>query len=285
MYKHTKAFLVLFILISSLSCNHIEFEDYESEIVVDGWIEQGQPARVLLSKSAPYFGDIDSLTLRNYALTYAKVILNDGQNEEILTLTPNSSFFPPYMYVSTEIIGEVGKSYQLTIEAEHKTVTANTTIPDPIALTDAYMHKKNHSDTLGVITIEFTDPIEKENFYMAFIKNENDNSPFQSSFSPPFQDKYFNGQNIKFDLQKGMNNALSLSNYNDAFFNINDTITVKFCSIDSISFLFWLTFKKEIINTTNPFAATNSSVKSNITNGLGIWCGYGASYYTVYPDK
>jgi hypothetical protein len=284
MYKHIKAIWVLLVLILSWSCNNIDFENYESEIVVDGWIEQGQPARVLLTKSAPYFGEIDSLTLRNYALTHARVKLNDGQKEEILTLTPNTSFFPPYMYVSTEIIGEVGKSYQLTIEADHKTVTANTTIPEPIALTNAYMQKNDNSDSLGVITIEFSDPVEKENFYMAFIKYENDNSRFESSFAP-FHDELFNGQDIKFDLQKGFNNASSTSSYDGAFFNINDTIIVKFCTIDSNSFLFWLSFQKEIMNTTNPFAATNSSVKSNITNGLGIWCGYGVNYVTVYPDE
>lgn len=271
----------LFVLLVMWGCNDIDIDNYESKVVVDGWIEPGLPAKVLLTKSAPYFGEIDSVIIRNYALTHAKVKLNNGNDEEVLTLRSNHGFFPPYIYVSTNMIGEVGKKYHLTIEVDGATITASTTIPEPLKLENAYMKLNDDSDSLGIVTVEFSDPGEKENYYMFFTKDENVKSRFMRVFSPPVSDEFFSGQQISFNLQKGSNNQLS--NYDNLFYNVNDTITIKFCTIDYESYQFWVSFQKELINTTNPFAATTSMVKSNVVNGLGVWCGYGSYYYTVYP--
>ena len=57
-------------------------------------------------------------------------------------------------------------------------------------------------------------------------------------------------------------------------FNVKDTVNIKFCSIDKETYDFWETFQKELFNAGNPLAASNSKIKSNINNGLGVWGGY-----------
>lgn len=262
-----------------VACSDPNFEDYTSKLVVDGWIEQGKFAQVLLTKSTPYFGEIDSVILRKYSVTHAKVTLNNGTDEEILTLKPNHDFFPPYVYASTKIIGEVGKTYTLTIESEGQKITASTTIPKPVNLTDIWMEKNEDFDTLYSVVIQFNDEINVENYYQVFTRIGNEGR-YTPTFSPNFEDKYFDGQEVKYSILKGGFNIDSKNE--ELYFRKDDTVSVRFCTVDRDSYLFWITFNKELANTANPFAATNSQVKTNIENGLGVWCGYGAVYYSVF---
>ena len=79
----------IFLIICSaifFSCENsidIEIPQVESTLVVEGWIEQGKGANILLSMSAPFFTQIDSSTLRQFAVTTAKVTIFSGNETEI----------------------------------------------------------------------------------------------------------------------------------------------------------------------------------------------------------
>ena len=254
-------------------------DDYESEIVIDGWIEQGKFCQVLLTLSAPYFSEIDSISLRDYALTRAKVTLNNGEKNEVLTLKPNSDYFPPYLYISTSIKGEVGLTYTLTVEYAGKTSYAVTTIPEPVKLDSTWFALDKEQDSLGFIWVKFTDSVTTKNYYRTLTQIRNVDSRYIPTYFPNFNDEYFNGQKIEVSLYKG--NKSSIDNKDEFHYTLGDTILLKFCSVDKPSYDFWYTFQKELLNTGNPFASTNARVKSNVTNGLGVWCGYGSSYYQI----
>lgn len=63
-------------------------------------------------------------------------------------------------------------------------------------------------------------------------------------------------------------------------FRKGDTIILKFCSINKQTFDFWNSYQGKVLNIT-AFASSPNQLKSNITGGIGIWGGYGASYYRV----
>ena len=63
-------------------------------------------------------------------------------------------------------------------------------------------------------------------------------------------------------------------------FKLGDTIIVRVCSIDEAHYNFWRTIEQEEFSGGNPFGSP-IPIESNIKNGLGVWGGYGASYYTV----
>lgn len=273
-------FLIIIQLLFFTSCTEPTFEvdSYKSEIVIDGWIEQGKFCQVLLTLSAPYFSDVDSASLRDYALTTAKVTISDGENFEVLTLKPNSDYFPPYLYIGTEMKGEIGKKYTLTVESGGKKAFASTTIPEPVKLDSTWFALEKDQDSLGFIWIKFTDDATTKNYYRTLTQIQNVDSKYIPNHFPNFNDDYFNGQDIEFSLLKGNS---SIEREDDFYYSLGDTIMLKFTTIDILSFNFWYSFQKEIINTGNPFASTNARVKTNVTNGLGVWCGYGSTYYKI----
>lgn len=257
----------------------VETANYNSEVVVDGWIEPGKYCQVLLTLSAPYFADIDSVSLRNYALTKAKVTVSNGAHSEILTLKPNEAYFPPYLYISTKIKGEVGKNYDITVEYGGRTTYATTTIPEPVKLDSAWFALDEESDSLGFVWLKFMDDATKKNYYRTLTQIKNVDNKYIPNYFPNFNDEFFNGQRIEVSLYKG--NSNSIDKIDDFHYKIGDTISLKFCTVDKASFVFWNSFQKEILNTGNPFASTNARVTSNVSNGLGVWCGYGSSYYRI----
>ncbi len=269
------------ILVILGSCIEPDFvvDDYQSQIVVDGWIEQGKFPQVLLTLSAPYFSEIDSVSLRNYSLTRAKVTISDGEITEVLTLKPNDAYFPPYMYVGTSLKGAIGKSYTLTVEYAGITAVATTTIPEPVKIDSLWFARDEGKDSMGFIWIQFTDKPQQKNYYRTLTQIKNSDSKYIPNYFPNWNDDYFDGQKVKISLFRG--NKASTDKTDQIYYLVGDTISLKFTAIDKASYDFWSSFQKEIVNTGNPFASTNARVKSNIINGLGIWCGYGSSYYQV----
>ena len=93
-------------------------------------------------------------------------------------------------------------------------------------------------------------------------------------------DIYFSGEEFGFTLSRGPESILS--SYGNEYFQLGDTVSIKFCTIDKEHYDFWSAFQDEVYNSGNPFAASVSPIKSNVLgSGLGIWGGYGVEYYTL----
>ena len=219
-------YIILLFLFNSISfsgCVDSDFEvdNYNSEVVIDGWIEQGRYCQVLLTLSVPYFSDIDSTSLRDYALTTAKVTLSDGENTEVLTLKPNDAYFPPYLYISTDIKGEVGKTYSITVEHRGKISQAFTTIPEPVKLDSTWFALDENEDSLGFIWIKFTDDKDSKDYYRTLTQIKNIDNKYIPNYLPNFNDLYFNGQKIEISLYKG--NKTSLNNEDEFYYRSRRT--------------------------------------------------------------
>lgn len=272
-----KRYFFLFVTVLLLNtCKKDDFEtpNYNQKIVVDGWIEQGKPARVFLTLSTPFFSDVDSATLRKLVLTRAKVTVIDGTREEVLTLTTNFDYFPPYVYESTSLTGKIGHTYKLKVEYNGKTVTSTTQIPEPQLLQNISFKRASEIDTAGYIMIKFTDKPGVDNYYRVMTHTGNKNDKFVPVFLPNLDGTLVDGQSITLSI-------LGEKDRDPLYFNENDTVFLKLCTIDQSVFTFWNSIYNELINTQNPFAATNSHVISNVDGGLGVWAGYGVSTYRI----
>ena len=258
----------------------INIPDPDDKIVIDGWIENGQYAKVLLTANMPYFSSLDSSSIRNLVLTRAKVTLSEGDRSEILMLRRNDDYFPPYIFEGNEIKGDTGKTYTITAEYGGKKAFATTTIPGIIRLDTLCFLKKENSDSLATIYVEFTDPPETRNYYRVLTRISGKDTRFLSSMIMGISDTFFSGQKFGFSLLRGQKSYLSSAK--NEYFSLGDTVGIKFCTIDKAHYEFWNTFQDEVLNTGNPFASSLSIIKSNIQgDGLGIWGGYGVSYYTL----
>lgn len=279
--------LLIIIFLTFTFCNKLpefDIQDPDDMIVIDGWIENGQYAKVLLTSNAPYFSSLDSASLRELVLTRASVTLSDGERSEYLTLRRNDDYFPPFIYEGNEIKGETGKTYTVTASYGGRSATAETTIPSPVRLDTIYFELKDDSDSLGTIYIEFQDPPLTKNYYRILSQVEGKDRRFYSSMLMALSDELFGGQEFGFSIFRGRETYLSAGK--SEYFSLGDTVNIKFCSIDKAHYEFWNSFQDEILNTGNPFASSLSVIKSNIRgDGLGVWGGYGVSYYSIIIKK
>ncbi len=259
----------------------IDLPQPDSKIVVEGWVEHDGYPNVILTRSAPYFSSIDSASLRDYVVTRAKVTVISGDQYEVLTLKPNDAYFPPYVYFGSELRGEVHGTYHLKVEFDdsENNVFATTSIPALTEPDSVWFQLEPGSDSLGRIWIKLSDNPHENNYYRLLTRSKGKDKRYVASFKSAFSDKLFNGESIVQGFGRGLSDLLDFTQ--DNLFRLGDTISVKFCSLDKEHYEFWNTYQNEILLSANPFSASNARVKSNIENGLGVWGGYAASYYTI----
>ncbi len=257
----------------------IEIPVHDNILVTEAWIEQGKPANVLLSLSAPYFASIDTSNIRDFAVTKAKVSVMTDSLAEIMVLKPNYKLFPPYYYFSTETYGETEKEYVLEIVYNGGLYKATTSIPRVLKPDSIWHEQTNTTDTAAAIYIRIKDEPDKENFFRVFYKRLDKDKGFETSHNSVFSDQLFADGAYTYKLTRNDGEILNIDK--DIYFHKGDMVVIKFCSIDKKHFEFWNSLQSNKLNASNPFSASNRTIKSNISGGIGIWGGYAAWYDTV----
>jgi Domain of unknown function (DUF4249) len=276
------------------------------EIVVEGYIEAGEeglPPYVLLTRSLPYFSEINLEKLDSLYVHDAFITVSDDEKSVTLTeicwndLSPveqelvkqiladlgvggleNVAFnFCVYVDLDFSMIGEIGKRYDLKIEVEGQTLTASTTIPEHVPLEYVKFQRPPGTapDSLMELITFIKDPPNQANFYRYFTAVNSE--PLLAPFSSVFHDQIFDGQDFEFPLSKAepLNEHVDHSAY--GYFTLGDTVTLKWTTIDQEHFDFWNTLEFNRINQ-GPFSSY-TKVDFNIVGGIGIWGGYSSSYY------
>jgi hypothetical protein len=265
------------------SCNNypeIDLPEPEPKIVVDGWIESGDQAKVFLTSNAPYLSPIDSSSLRDLVLSRARVSLDDGESSETLILRKDERYFPPYYYEGNLIFGRPGRTYTINAEFGGKSIIAETTIPESVSIDTSYFELLEGEDSVGYIVLEFTDPPEEKNYYRIFTRRDGLDDRYIPSLVIAINDQHFSGEKLSFSLYRASKSYLTTER--DNYFRLGETIGVKLLTMDRASYEFWSSYQDEVLNSTNPFASSLSEVRSNIRgDGLGVWCGYGISTDTI----
>jgi len=285
---------LIILLITLTSCSkEVEIEQpvYESKVAVDGWIEDGDYANVILTRSSPFLTDYDSASIRNTFLNYAKVSLIAGNGEsEVLTLFRKDEFFPPFIYKSTRLKGQIGESYQLKIEVSGETITATTSIPAPPVINRIQMIPT--SDTTVTIDAIIDDPLDLENFYYTEIKTQSFDTRFHPSARPLFTDKGFNGQTTTISVgRSNQPDPLSIHdidlkrNLPRREFAITDTVFVKISCLDKNAFQVLNEINLDHLSSDNPFSFVEKKTTTNIEGGIGRWTGQASVTWMVFKTQ
>lgn len=259
----------------------VALPDYDTKLVVEGWIEQGKGPVVILSRSAGYFDQIDSTSIRKLIVTTAKVTVSSGEEEEVLTLVKDSDIFPYYIYQGNSLKGESGKSYKLTVESAGKTYTAETSVPTAASLDSIWFELLPGEDSLGYLWASLQDDVSERNYYRLFTKRKHLDKKYVPVYLSTITDQYFEGERVDFSLLRGAENLADVKD--DLYFSVGDTVSIRLCTMPRAHYDFWRTVEQEMYTGANPFVSTGNDIISNIEGeggALGIWGGYGASYYT-----
>ena len=101
---HKLAILPAILLTTALLCGcdpkwDIDYDvQSRQDIVVEGWIENGGFAQVMLSRTIGLEEQFDSLSVIDSAIRWAKVTVSDGEQTEVLTGRLDRDQIPPFIY-------------------------------------------------------------------------------------------------------------------------------------------------------------------------------------------
>ena len=287
---------ILFFLASCEEDIQLDVAEGAKKIVIEGSIENGQVAEVIITRNSPLFSAVD---LSNIVVFNAQAYVSNGLITDTLKLDTLLTTSNPFVYRGKNITGLAGQVYYLTVVVDGKTYTAQTTIPTPIALDSVWWEKQLPEDTLGYAWANLSEPAGTGNAYRWFAKlptkvivsNGNIallNRRYVAPFGATFDDKFIDGKKFKFAYNKPLDPTESAfdspdDNAYDGYYTNKDTIYIKFCSIDYATSKFYSTYEQALQSNGNPFASPVTII-GNINGGaLGVWAGYGATYDTILP--
>jgi hypothetical protein len=287
-----KTYLRIFVLLASAiffftSCEKeitIKLPQEPKKLVVEGWIENGKPPKVILTKSSGYFDPIDSSALYGSIVTNAIVTVFDGITTEQLTASIDLNFFPPFYYKGSTIIGEIGKTYTLSIDVDGQNYTATTTIPETVKWDILWFELNPDNDSIGNVYGSATDDGNVYNYYRAYTKILHFDNDFVPIFGSVWDDKFFSGQTLTAQLYHGVSSNIIAPNPDKSRgigYKLGDTVITRLSTMNYESYKFWEAAESEIYSGGNPFSSS-TTVPTTISNGaLGCWTGYGSTYDTI----
>ena len=258
-----------------LSCEDDYLPKDQDVIIVEGWIDAGGFPVVILTRSLPVRLRDDAVQLDNlsdYVVKLAKVTVSDGVNSEILTGQKDSRYVPGYVYSSSYIRGEAGKTYTLTVETGGKKVMAETTIPLNPPTVDSVVCRHVTSDaSMCEVTAYVRHNSGGDEYFKSFYQEGTGQVQFLSSFlgvvDGSLTDSLFTMPIIK-----------GVSDYNksdDSRYFANDTLVrLKISTMDDISYEIWRSYEDNNRFRSMFMSSSVRDVATNIQGGRGYWCGF-----------
>lgn len=297
-YKTPFYILLSFAFIFIVGCEKeidVDFPAGETVVVIEGYVENGQPPYVLLTRGIPFLSSLSPSEFSKYFINGADVRISDGTDSaKLIPYTEPKSGIVVYsldtsaLVSSLKLIGKVGKTYTLSVTAEGRSFSATTSILAPIKLDSVWVEPKPTDSNLVQLMCRLSDPAAQTNYYRGLTKRNSD-PIYDTGFRSVYSDIIVNGKSFDFSLDRGKtdfanNDTADFDKY--GFFERGDTIYVKWCSIDKTQYDFWQTFDSQSGSLANPFSAP-LKIKTNIKGKscTGVFASYGAAYDTLIVKK
>lgn len=299
--------ITLLILLSSFlnACSKevkIDMPGFEEQFVIDGSIETGSPAIIFLSNTRDIYAPTDINSYLSGFISGATVIVSNGTiTDTLIEICTNN--LPPELdsiaaeyfgvpieqlvdlnlcgYVSTGIIGEVGKTYTLKVIHSNKTYTSSTKIENPKVLDNLFWKEQANLPGYGFSWAKITDSPIMGDAYRWEVKNLSDVS-FSKPFQPFTDDRFYNGLTFEFSVENPMSfRDSTIEDQYRGYYKLGDTIVVKFSKLGKKEYQFFEKKYNQIYSGGNPFA-TPTNIPTNIEGGaLGIWAGFSPWFDTL----
>lgn len=269
------------LLLLCVACQE-DFEENREEIVVEGWIESGGAPVVLLTKTITITTEDETDEDGSLVLPWGKVTVSDGTETVVLTGGKDTKerYFPPYIYTTSRMLGEAGRTYYLTVEYGDRTLTAQTTIPMPDSLEALVVSPCAEVDSMYQITAYYDDNPLTKDYYLFFSRIFNKESRYYPSFLGTIDDERLGKHNCQV-VQAGMHLLTSEEHKYRPYYNVTDSVQIKFAKIDSVTYSIHKAYNEMLALSSNIVFASDISMPTNIQGGLGFWCGYAVTKYDI----
>jgi len=255
--------------------------EYLPEIAVEGWIESGETANVIITKTASFSHELDTTWLLNHVIHSAKVSVSDGETAELLTLGTNTNHLPPYVYYGSKIIGKAGKTYSLKVEYDNRIIEAETTIPEPVALDDCWFVRDESQPSIGYVNIRFKNLSDQ--YYQVATMVSGDETVYTPCLYGNFPASNHNfGETVEIRINRGPYLSATDGGVKiGTWYQTGKVIYLKFRTQNRESYDFWTSWQNEVLNAQNPIFPAHTDLKSNVRGGTGCWCGFGVTNHMI----
>lgn len=233
----------------------VQLPDYENEMVVEMYLEEGKPLRCLLSESLRYTD-----TAIGRALNHATVVVSDGITSDTLENKLNKDTVTGrwYNYYHPRIVPvNNNKTYTLKItDISNRILTGSTGFSQKVITIDSIDTRPSTSNVDSFsVGVSFQDPPLTKNFYRFVVTqklNNFHNDPTDFSLS----DISFNGKTFSF--------------FSDAGFARNDTVTIRVYALLKEHYDYIQSTDDARSSNFNPFSQPGR-IKSSVSGGIGIF--------------
>lgn len=286
MNKYLIFILALIFLSSCEKEMKIQLPDAEEKIVVEGSIENNAPPFVQLSKTVGFFSKIDTSVFMGAFISGAKVTVSTDDKSIVLKeySVGNGDFKVIFYTIDTtdfaalSFIGEVGKTYHLSIWVDGKEYTSSTSIPELNYGLDSFWVEMpsdralEEDSTFRLVKGKYKNPNGQKNKLR--LSNAINGGNFYYPYFSVYDDELVSDAPASIDIMPGWNKFDTLDFTSFRYFRLNDTIDIRVSAIDDITYEFYKTLEYSYGTVGNPFAAP-MIVSSNIEGGaLGVWAGF-----------
>ena len=278
MYKQLIIYGLLALLIFTGCEEHIR--SGREEVVVEGWIESGSAPIVILSKTFSVTTEENIDEDETIVLPWGKVVVSDGTQSVVLTGDYDDRYFPPYIYSSSRMRGEPGRTYYLSVEYGDRILTAQTTIPEIDSLEARAVTPCADADSMYQITAYYDDNPEVKDYYLFLTRIFNKETRYYPSLLGVADDRQLGLHNQQI-VQPGIHMLNSGGKEYTPYYHENDSVLIKFAKIDETTYAIHKAYNEMVSMSSNPVFASDVSMPSNIQGGLGYWCGYAVTKYKV----
>ncbi len=261
--------------ISDLDLNVPEGDD---QIIVEGWIEQGGYAHVLVSHTKPYNSTAGLADLLDLIVTDAQVTVKCGDAAEKLLLVEDTMYAIVPVYRGFSIRGEPGRIYTLEVKVGDRLFTSTDTLPGPIGPDSVWFLPETAGDSLGFIHIRLEDPPRQGNYYRFFAKRLGIDLDYNGLSGALLDDHFFNGETIHFMLVRTGPTNTGADKY---FFRKGQRVVVKTCTVTHGYYKFLSSVTNELGSTLSPLNFQAPATTTFTGGALGGWGCYSVSRDTI----
>jgi hypothetical protein len=278
--------LIAFLATLMLSCEDRFLPEDKDIIVVEGWIEADGFPVVIVTRSLPVRLRDDGIKLdqlSDYVEKWAKVTVSDGVNSVVLTGGKDKTYVPGYVYTSSYIQGEAGKTYTLTVETRGKTVQAVTTIPQYPPTVDSVVCRQLPSDTsMCEVTAYVHHNAGRQEFFKSFYQEGAEANQYLSSFLGVV-DGGLTDSVFTMPIIKGVSDFDKFDV--DRYFTSDTLVQLKISMMDDVSYEIWRSYEDNNRFRSMFMSSSVREVATNIENGQGYWCGFNSFklYFKAVP--
>jgi hypothetical protein len=267
MYKKL-FFLTIITLIGLTACDleqevNIDLGPYESQLVVECYLQAGKPFTLLLTQSAAFFDPFPSLDdqfLSELLVDSATVVISHKGTDYVL----NNELFVDFEdqkifnYWNSELVPEDFESpFELSITSkEGDEIRATTRLLPVVPIDSIVVEFSEERDTLARVLTYFTDNADTENFYRRMLNESSLDSLPAQDFTT--DDRLYDGPVV---FGTGFN------------YVVGDTLFNTIFHIDNDYYNFLESTNGAINANFNPFGQPSPIISNLEGDGIGIFTG------------